>query len=125
MSPITALIVALAFLGVMMVIALQPEDKVAAAIKYFMRKPTMSVLARTEMEPLAVLLDRTDAAVRDVAVQRRPLVDISYVDPLIQGLLTHLPAPGDVWPEAERQLWLDLAKGGFKMIYRTEEAKPS
>jgi hypothetical protein len=40
------------------------------------------------------------------------------VDPIIQGLLARLPKSGDVWPEAERKLWLDLLEGSFKLIYR-------
>ena len=40
------------------------------------------------------------------------------LDPIIRGLLGRLPKPGDVWPEAERKLWLDLLAGSFKLIYK-------
>jgi hypothetical protein len=40
------------------------------------------------------------------------------IDPIIQGLLSRLPKSGDVWPEAERKLWLDLLAGSFKLIYK-------
>jgi hypothetical protein len=42
----------------------------------------------------------------------------SSVDPIIQGLLARLPASGAVWPEQERNLWLELLKGSFKLIYQ-------
>ena len=35
----------------------------------------------------------------------------------LQGSLARLPRSGDVWPEAERKLWL-LLEGGFKLIYK-------
>lgn len=40
------------------------------------------------------------------------------IDPIIQGLLSRLPKSGDVWPEAERKLWLGLLEGSFKLIYK-------
>ncbi len=40
------------------------------------------------------------------------------VDPIIHGLLARLPKAGDIWPEDERNLWLDLLKGSFKLIYK-------
>jgi hypothetical protein len=40
------------------------------------------------------------------------------IDPIIRGLLARLPKSGDVWPEAERKLWLDLLAGSFKLIYK-------
>jgi hypothetical protein len=40
------------------------------------------------------------------------------VDPIIKGLLARLPRSGDVWPEPERKLWLDLLAGSFKLIYK-------
>ena len=40
------------------------------------------------------------------------------IDPIIQGLLARLPKSGDVWPEAERKLWLELLAGSFRLIYR-------
>jgi hypothetical protein len=32
--------------------------------------------------------------------------------------LKRLPKSGDVWPEAERKLWLQLLEGSFKLIYK-------
>jgi hypothetical protein len=46
-----------------------------------------------------------------------------HVDPIIQGLLARLPKSGDVWPEAARDLWLELLKGSFKLIYKDGPAK--
>jgi hypothetical protein len=46
------------------------------------------------------------------------------IDPIIQGLLARLPKSGDVWPEAQRKLWLDLLAGSFKLIYKDDSAKP-
>ncbi len=39
------------------------------------------------------------------------------IDPVVKGLLTHLPVAGSVWPSAERTLWLELLEGTFRMIY--------
>lgn len=39
-------------------------------------------------------------------------------DPIIRGLLARLPKAGSVWPEAERQLWLQILEGSFKLIYK-------
>lgn len=40
------------------------------------------------------------------------------IDPIIRGLLARLPKSGDVWPEGERKLWLQLLEGSFKLIYK-------
>lgn len=40
------------------------------------------------------------------------------IDPIIQGLLSRLPKSGEIWPEPERKLWLDLLAGSFKLIYK-------
>lgn len=40
------------------------------------------------------------------------------VDPIIDGLLARLPRSGEVWPEAERKLWLELLAGSFRLIYQ-------
>jgi hypothetical protein len=45
------------------------------------------------------------------------------IDPIIRGLLARLPKSGDVWPEAQRKLWLELLAGSFKLIYK--DAPPS
>jgi hypothetical protein len=40
------------------------------------------------------------------------------IDPIIQGLLSRLPRSGDVWPEEQRKLWLQLLEGSFRLIYK-------
>ncbi len=40
------------------------------------------------------------------------------IDPIIEGLLKRLPKTGDVWPEDDRKLWLQLLEGSFKLIYK-------
>jgi len=45
----------------------------------------------------------------------------SDIDPIIAGLLKRLPKSGDVWPETERKLWLQLLEGSFKLIYKDAE----
>lgn len=45
------------------------------------------------------------------------------IDPIIAGLLKRLPKSGEVWPEAERKLWLDLLAGSFKLIYKDKEGE--
>jgi hypothetical protein len=44
------------------------------------------------------------------------------LDPIIVGLLKRLPKSGEVWPEAERKLWLELLSGSFKLIYKDDAA---
>jgi hypothetical protein len=36
-------------------------------------------------------------------------------------LLVRLPKSGNVWPDAERKLWLQLLEGSFKLIYKDKE----
>jgi hypothetical protein len=38
-------------------------------------------------------------------------------------LLSRLPKSGDVWPEADCKLWLQLLEGGFKLIYKDKAEK--
>jgi hypothetical protein len=40
------------------------------------------------------------------------------IDPIISGLLKRLPKSGDVWPEEQRKLWLQLLEGSFRLIYK-------
>jgi hypothetical protein len=47
------------------------------------------------------------------------------IDPIILGLLKRLPTSGNVWPEAERKLWLQLLEGSFKLIYKDAESPKS
>jgi hypothetical protein len=46
--------------------------------------------------------------------------DSSDVDSMIRVRLARLPKSGDVWQEAQRDLWLGLPKGSFKLIYKDE-----
>jgi hypothetical protein len=46
------------------------------------------------------------------------------IDPIIGGLLKRLPKTGDVWPEGDRKLWLQLLEGSFKLIYQDAPAEP-
>ena len=75
------------------------------------------------------------AAPKDDAVrqQEKPLETVRFaggggdeppaIDPIIAGLLKPLPKSGEVWPEDERKLWLQLLEGSFKLIYRDHEVK--
>jgi hypothetical protein len=46
------------------------------------------------------------------------------IDPIIGGLLKRLPKTGDVWPEVDRKLWLQLLEGSFKLIYKDAPEEP-
>lgn len=46
---------------------------------------------------------------------------VRKIDPLIRSLLHHLPKPGDVWPSTERENWVNLLEGAFKVIYKEAE----
>ena len=39
------------------------------------------------------------------------------LDPIIDALLEHLPAPGDYFPKEERQKWLQMMTLAFDLIY--------
>lgn len=41
-------------------------------------------------------------------------------DPLIEALLTHLPAPGEAFPD--RKLWMQILDLSLQLIYPEEEA---
>jgi hypothetical protein len=45
------------------------------------------------------------------------------IDPIIAGLLARLPKSGDIWPEADRKLWLQLLEGSFKLIFKDAPPK--
>jgi hypothetical protein len=49
--------------------------------------------------------------------------DQPEIDPIIRGLLARLPKSGDVWPEVDRTLWLELLKGSFKLIYKDKDER--
>ena len=47
------------------------------------------------------------------------------IDPVIRGLLTHLPPSGSVWPIEARKQWLELMEGSFKLIFKDKPAEPA
>lgn len=49
------------------------------------------------------------------------------LDPLIQGLLSRLPSPGDTWSTDKRQKWLQTLAANLEMIYppETKDDTPS
>jgi transcriptional regulator with XRE-family HTH domain len=62
------------------------------------------------------------------AMARRPPDEIGGIfkgvvgtDPMILGLLSHLPTAGSVWPNADRKRWLQLLEGSFDLIYKENE----
>lgn len=46
--------------------------------------------------------------------------ELPELDAIIAGLLKRLPKAGEVWPELERKLWLQLLEGSFKLIYKDQ-----
>jgi hypothetical protein len=42
------------------------------------------------------------------------------LDPIIDALLEHLPAPGDYWSKDARALWLRMVELSFELIYDDE-----
>lgn len=42
------------------------------------------------------------------------------LDPLIDALLEHLPAPGDYYPTDKRKKWLTLIELAFDIIYEDQ-----
>lgn len=40
------------------------------------------------------------------------------VDPIVAGLLDHMPRPGSVWPAAQRKQFIALLEGAFELIYK-------
>ena len=51
--------------------------------------------------------------------------DNLQLDPLIDALLGHLPAPGDTFTKEDRELWLQIIGLAFKLIYQeSEESEP-
>lgn len=63
----------------------------------------------------------------ELITQRRNEIfaeDRPSVDPVVAGLLDHMPRSGAVWPEAERKQWIALLEGTFRLIYK-DAASPS
>ena len=57
-------------------------------------------------------LSTTDTKARGERRQRRRLVD-----PLIQGLINRLPAPGSPWAEDGRKEWMATLEANLKLVY--------
>jgi hypothetical protein len=49
-----------------------------------------------------------------------PNPDEAHLDPIIDGLLDRLPAPGEVWPMANRNKWLQVLTLSLGLIYEDE-----
>jgi hypothetical protein len=48
------------------------------------------------------------------------------LDPLLDALLIHLPAPGDYFSLNDRQLWLQMCELSFQLVYSNEpEPEPT
>ena len=46
------------------------------------------------------------------------------IDPLIYGLLSRLPKPGELWTEAARKEWLETLEANLKLVYPNGPIKP-
>lgn len=51
-------------------------------------------------------------------------VTVRKIDPLIRSLLGHLPRSGEVWSMDDRNNWMNLLEGAFKVIYKEPTPKP-
>lgn len=55
-----------------------------------------------------------------------PTLALSGLHPFFRGLLESLPEPGAVWPQSQRDQWLETARHIFALIYTdTEEPQRS
>lgn len=43
------------------------------------------------------------------------------LDPIIDAMLEHLPAPGDYWSKDDRALWLRMIELAFELVYDDTE----
>lgn len=43
------------------------------------------------------------------------------IDPIIKGLIVRLPPAGSVWASEERELWLNILKSSFQLVYKEPE----
>jgi hypothetical protein len=50
---------------------------------------------------------------------------MSGLDPLIQGLLSRLPKPGEPWSADKRQKWLQTLAANLEMIYPPDDKSPA
>ena len=46
------------------------------------------------------------------------------IDPIIDGLLMHLPRSGAVWPADERKQWLELFERTCNLVYKDAAPTP-
>jgi hypothetical protein len=92
---------------------------VPIGIPAFLRRNVMNDMPTTAPQNLDEL--ERDMAAEIARRQHTPVRALSTgpIDPIIGGLLKHLPEPGEVWSEDDRKLWLELLNGTFKLIYRS------
>lgn len=93
------------------------EDDVAANALRGIERALTPELLRAQVPNLAPP-PRQEPAAYAQRIYREPQVEI---DPIVKGLLAHLPESGSVWPEEARKLWLELLGGSFRLIYKEAE----
>jgi hypothetical protein len=78
----------------------------------------------TEVGQQRAQIDKTyqemAALMGDGLFETRPPGPPETVDPIVAGLLDHLPKPGAVWPRSQRQLFVKLLEGSFELIYKDD-----
>lgn len=42
---------------------------------------------------------------------------LMHRDPLLDALIGKLPAPGEAWPQADRDVWFSLMRSAFDLVY--------
>jgi transcriptional regulator with XRE-family HTH domain len=75
-----------------------------ARLPHDMRHPHLTTLARLSREEIGGVLK-----------------GMVHTDPMILGLLSHLPTAGSIWSKADRKRWLQLLEGCFDLIYKDNE----
>jgi transcriptional regulator with XRE-family HTH domain len=101
----------------------QPDLKLDINERAFVgkRRNVIEAMAHLNLPPemrhphLATLARLTQEEMRGVM---RGMIN---TDPMIMGLLSHLPTAGSVWPKADRKRWLQLLEGSFDLIYKENE----
>ena len=70
---------------------------------------------------------RTEATIAKKPSQAElDTVNGAALDPIIDALLEHLPAPGDYWSKDARALWLRMVELSFELIYEdAPQAEPT
>ena len=78
--------------------------------------------AEPTYQPDLEALDREFGAITRKVNEFAPKHD-DGIDPIIRGLLTHLPPAGSVWPAEDRKLWLELLERSFRIVFKDKPAK--